>query len=341
MIDIQKDDTLSVLGARLRDPENKVAADLLKEASIDNDMSDLVDEAFADRENRMFPIFSPEHAVMSALYMQTQEVDPLVKEACDNALKDWGIEGISTDMKIEKENVGIPEDRFLIPSRMKLPVVDEETLEKSASALKGVFGQLKLPEKLKAAGKLYKFATEEYGVDPSSLDEDVLKYALKVPCDLNKLASAVSDRYAETHFEKYKDMITKIAALKEEIGGSISFDSSTNNGIGLELYRMDQEAGVDTVFDAIYDTFNSPYVEDANLGKIAAEPIESIEIGGYTVTEDDLLKISSADIESVAPGLSEEIFDGDEISMEKLSKKVGFMSYSASMNLGRILSSID
>jgi hypothetical protein len=340
MIDIQTDNTLAVLGARLRDPENIVAADLLKTASIDTDFSDLVDDAFADKENRRFPIFSPEYAAMSALYMQVQEVDPLVKEACDKALRDWGIEGISTDMKIEKDAINVPEDRFLVPSRMKFPVVDEETLEKSASALKGVFHTLELPEKLKAAEKLYKFATMEYGVDPEELDEDILRYALKVPCDLNKLASAVSERYAETHFDKYKDFIEKVASLKDDIGGSISFDESLNNGIGLELYRIDQEAGVANEFDAIYDVFNSPYVKDEGLGKVAANTVKTVVIGGVEVEESQLMKLSSADIDHVAPGFSEQIFTGDSIDMDKLHSTLNNMSTFAAAELGKIISSL-
>jgi hypothetical protein len=340
MIDIQNDDKLSVLGSRLRDPENSVAADLLKEANIDEDFSNMVDEAFADKENRMFPIFTPEYATMSALYMQTQDVDPLVKEACDKALKDWGIEGISTEMKIDSNHVGIPDDRFLIPSRMKLPVVDKDSLEKSASALNGVFGQLELPEKLKAAGKLYKFATEEYGMSPNELSEDVLRYALRVPCDLNKLASSVSERYAETHMDEYKEMITKIANLKSEIDGSVSFDSSTNSGIGLELYRLDQKAGVTEVFDAIYDTFNHPYVEDSSLEKEASSVIDTLSIGGFDIEESQLEKLSSHDLDAIAPGFAEEVFDGDTISIEKLNEKIGHMSYSASNALGRMLSEL-
>lgn len=340
MIDIQNDDKLQILGERLRDPDNIVAADLLKRASINDDFSDLVDEAFADKENRKFPIFSPEYTVMSALHMQVQDVDPLVKEACDKALKDWGIEGVSTDSIVEPENQGIPLDRFLLPTKHKFPVIDQETLEKSASALKGVFNQLELPEKLKAARKLYKFATEEYEMSPEDLGEDIMRYSLNASCDLNKLASLVSERYAETHNDEYKNFIEKIASLKDEIGGSISFDKDLNSGIGMELYRIDQSSNVTDIFDAVYDTFNTVGIEDGSMEKVASYGLDMVEIGGYSIPEDNLLKISSHDVEYAMPGLSEKIFEGGEISVDKINGLSKELSSAAIENIGKVLSEL-
>ncbi len=340
MIDIQNDDMLQILGERLRDPDNIVAADLLKSASISEDYSDLVDEAFADRENRKFPIFSPEYAAISAMHMQVQDVKPLVKEACNKALADWGIENISTSSIVETENQGIPLDRFLIPTKHKLPVIDEASLEKSASALKGIFGQLKLPEKLKAAEKLYKFATTEFGMSPDDLDEDVLRYSLNASCDLNKLASSVSDRYAETHFNGYKGMIEKIASLRDDIDGTISYDKDLNSGIGIELYRMDQEAEVTDIFDAIHDTFNTVSVQPEDMEKVASPGMDMVEVGGYSILEDNLLKISSTDVEAEMPGLSEKIFEGGEISVDKLENLTEELSTAAISDIGKVLSGL-
>ncbi len=340
MIDIQNDDKLQVLGERLRDPDNSIAADLLKSASVSDDFSDLVNEAFADQENRRFPIFSPEYTAMSALHMQVQDVDPLVKEACDKALSDWGIHGISTDTIVDSENQGIPLDRFLIPTKHKLPVIDEASLEKSASALKGIFGQLKLPEKLKAAEKLYKFATSEFGMSPDDLDEDILRYSLNASCDLNKLANSISDRYAETHSLEYKNILHKVASLKDDVGGAISFDKDLNSGIALELYRADQEAEVTDIFDAIHDTFNTVGLESEDMTKIASPGLNMVEVGGYSIIEDNLLKISSADAEAAMTGLSSKIFENGEISMDRIEKLSNDLSVSAVSDIGRVLSGL-
>ncbi len=338
MIDIQNDDNMGVLAGRLKDPDNIVAVGLLKEASIDVDFSDLVDESFADQENRKFPIFSPEFATISAMHMQTQDVDPLVKEACDNALSDWGIEGVSTDCAYNKEEVGIPHDRFLMPHKLKFPVIDEESLEKSASALDSVLDSLSMPEKMVASKKLYKFATEEYGMDPGDLSGDVIRYAQQSPCDLNKLASSVSERYAETHNDKYQDFIAKIASLKEDIGGSVSFDTSTNSGIGLDLFRIDQESGVENSYDAIYDTFNAPFMIDTNRDIEKVATIATVNIGGYDILEDSLLKMAASELEDTYPGLSAEVFAGDSLSIDKLIDFAEEVTPSAANVIGKFLS---
>ena len=338
MIDIQNDENMAALANRLKDPNNKYAASLLKQASIDVDFSDLVDSSFADQENRVFPIFSPEFATISALHMQTQEVSPLIKEACKQALSDWDIEGVSPDMVISSEEVGISPDRFLIPSRMKLPIVDSESLEKSASALTGAMNDLNIAERMKASEKLYKIATTEYGVDPSALSNDVIRYSQNAPCDLNKLASSISERYAETHNPSYQGFIEKLGELKDTIGGSVSFDRMTNGGIAVELWGLDKEAGVTDTFDAVYDTFNSPEIEigEGEIEKVASS--KTIDIGGHTVCEDNLMKLSAYDIDAVFSGLSQSIFEGNNISIDKLLSVSEDMTTAGASTLGRFLS---
>ncbi len=339
MTDIQNDEGMNILANRLKDQRNRPAVELLKTASIDTDFNDLVDESFADQENRRFPIFSPEFAVISALHMQTQEVDPLVKQACSNALLDWKIEGISPECAYDKEDIGIPADRFLMPHKLKLPVIDETSLEKSASVLNGIFDQLEIPEKMVASRKLYKFATEEFGMDPTGLSANVVRYAQQSPCDLTKLASSVSSRYAETQNPKYQEFIVKIAALKEDIEGSVSFDTSINSGIALDLFKIDKESGLNQA-DAIYDTFNAPFMinTEGEMEKVATT--NSIQVGRYSISENSLMKIASGEIESVYPGLESKIFEEGVISPEKLVSFTEQITPSAAEEIGRFLSEI-
>lgn len=341
MIDIQNDEGLEILRDRLSDASNREAISLLKTASVDIDFSDIIDEAFADKENREFPIFSPEMAVTSALYIQGQDVDPLVKEACDNALKEWGVSDLVSTEMLSKEAAEneIPDELFLLSNIKKLPVVDEESLYKSASALKGNIDNLSIPEKIEASMKLYKIATEEYGVKPEDLDENVVRYAQEAPCDLNKLAMAVTERYAETHNDKYKSMIQKIASLKQEIGGSVSFDKSLNAGIAFELSSLDKEANVLDIFDPVYDVFNSPYIEpnsnDEELEKSASE--NTIVVGSYSIPENELYKIAEEDLDSAFPGISSDLFEDGVMSVEKIENFTKEMSTGAIEALGGFL----
>lgn len=340
MIDIQNDEDLNYLRDRLQEPSNQNAAELLKEASIDAEFDDIISEAFADQENRAFPIYSPEMAVMSALYMQGQDVDPLVKEACAEALQEWGIDNVSTSqLSKEASHNSIPDEYFLLPESKKLPVVDEASLSKSASVLVGSLSTLDIAERVEASTNLYKMATEQYGVSRDSINVDIIRYAQEAPCDLNKLAMSVSERFAETHQDNYKGMISKIASLKSEIGGSVSFDKSINAGIAYDLFMLDKEAGVESVFDAVYDTFNSPYVEQINedLTKSASE--NSIVIGRHSVLESTLYKVAEEDIDSAFPGLSQSLFEDGVMSVEKVENFTKEMPASAIDALGGYLAS--
>ncbi len=339
MIDIQNDEGLETLKNRLEDRSNLSAVELLKTASVDVDFNDIINEAFADTENRKFPIYSPEMAVMSAMYMQTQDVEPLVKQACLNSLKEWGIDDISTDMLLKEAAVEIPDEMFLIPSKRKLPAIDEETLQKSASTLIGHFASLSISDKVEASGQLYKIATTEYGIAPEDLDEKIVRYAQEAPCDLNKLAMSVTERYAETHDAKYKDMIQKIASLKEELGGSVSYDKSDNAGIAYDLIMLDKEAGVLDLFDAVYDVHNSPFSINPETGELEKSASESsIVVGRYTIPENELYKVAEEDFENEFPGLSSKLFEGGTMSVEMVDNFVEEMPYDAIEALGSYLS---
>ena len=341
MTDIQNDESLSVLKDRLQEDANKSALSLLKTASIDTDFGDIVDSAFADQENRMFPIFSPEMAAMSAMYMQGQDVDPLVKEACDEALVEWGVTDISTGV-LEKQasDSSIPDELFLLPESKKLPVVDEASLYKSASALSSNLNNLTVSEKVEASTRLYKIATIEYGVSPHDMSEDIVRYALEAPCDLNKLAMAVTERYAETHEDEYKSFIVKIASLKEELDGSISFDKSVNAGIAFDLFALDKTANIDGVFDAVYDVFNTPFMENSEgeLEKSASQ--NSIVVGNYSIVESELYKIAEEDVESAFPGMASSLFENGVMSIEKIETATEELSSSAMNALGGFLSGL-
>jgi hypothetical protein len=339
MVDIQNDEGLEILKERLTEGTNRAAVELLKTASVDVDFEDIIDEAFADSENRKFPIYSPEMATMSALYMQGQDVDPLVKEACENALKEWGITEISAELLTKEASNEIPDNMFILPSKRKLPAVDEESLYKSAATFVGHFKQLDVTDKVEGARQLYKIATEQYGISPSDLDEKIIIYAQEAPCDLNKLAMAVTERYAETHDDAYKSMIQKIASFKQELGGSISFDKSVNAGIAYDLVMLDKEAGVLDIFDAVYDVHNSPFVKNEETGELEkSATVNSIVVGRYSVPENELYKIAQDEFENAFPGLSSDLFEDGVMSVEKIENFVEEVPATAADELGRYLS---
>ena len=339
MIDIQNDPSLEFFGKIVNGSISGDAKSLLKEASVDYDFDDLVKEAFADQENRRFPIFSPEMAVISAVYMQHQDVDPLVKEACENALNEWGIEGVSCD-RLEKTASfdEIPEDAFLLKEAQKFPVLDEETLEKSAYAVKSMLGKLGMPERVEACTNLYKKAVYEYGVDPVDLGAEVVSYAQEAPCSITKLAMAVNERHAETGYDGYEEFLEKIAKFANMEKSNYIFDKSVNSGIAIDLFALDKEAGVIDKFDAIKDVFNSPfYVNDeGELEKSAS--VSTVVIGEYYIPEDALEKVARDEFASEFPGFDEEVFDGDSINPDRLVQATEHLLPDSKNTIGEFLS---
>lgn len=312
--DIQNDDELLVLAEKLQSRPDIAA--LLKEASVDAEYSDLVDSAFADQKNRMYPIYSPEQALISAAYLDGED-NELAKEACENALISWNHDTIkiSSLTKVASTQDTIPDEMFLLSKQRKLPVVDAETLEKSAQYLGSNWSKLDEAQKLEASHNLYKVATEQYEMNPESLSFEVLSYAQKVPCDLHKLAMQVSERYAESQHEGYRPFMDKIASLKDSINGSISFDESLNTGIAYELLSLDKEASMAHLFNAIPDTFNSMYIE----GELAKTASSAIVIGGIEVSQSQIDAVDSASVKLfLGEDLHKEASVDDEISGNSL-----------------------
>jgi len=339
MIDIQNDSDFMFFSRIAPDAIGEGAAELLKEAATESEFDDLVKEAFADPENRQFPIYSPEMAVMSAIYMQHQNVDPLVKEACERALQQWGFGDIACD-RIEKtaSYEELPAEVFLLQQDRKFPVVDEATLEKSASAIKSNLHRLDLPEKVEACTNLYKRAVYEYGVDPVDLGAEVNQYAQEAPCSITKLAMAVNERKAETGDADYDIFLQKLAMFAQDNQTNYIFDKSLNSGIAVELYGLDKVAGVTDKFDAIKDVFNSPFYinEDGEMEKTAT--LASVVIGDYLIPEDALEKVASSEVAEAFPGLEDVIFEDGAINPDALVDTVGELLPESKNAIGEFLS---
>ena len=311
--DIQNDEGMLVLAEKLQARPD--IAVLLKEASVDAEFDDLIDGSFADTTERMFPIFSPDQALVSAAYLDGTD-NELAKKACQEALDAWGYDNIviSSLEKVAEDSAGLPSDVFMLKTERKFPVVNEDTLEKSAHYIKASWNHLNEAQRLESSVNLYK-AASEFGIGEGGLSPEILAYAQKLPCDLHKLAMSISDRYAESHDENYRPMMEKIASLKADIGGHISFDEALNTGIAYDLVGLDKVAEIDGQFNAILDVFNTSVIQE-ELAKVANE---EIVIGGYSVPAEALGRI---DYQSASRALGDSLckeasVDGN-VSADKL-----------------------
>jgi len=347
-IDIQKDNGLEKLAyyipAAGLSPET---GSLIRGADLDFDYSVLIKEAFADQENRMFPIYSPEETALSAIYInqQKEDVPNIVKEACQSALDEWGIRHIKIEEDLQKEAAAVDfGETMLLPSLGKLPAVELPMLIKSAAILSGNFDNLSTVQKVEGSVQLKKFAMK-HGVSMSEFDPRFNVYGLDAKCDLAKLSAEITERMASTEDmdirDEYQTLLSKMGEYSRDIGQMVSDDKGVNTSIAYELLELDKTAGLSPHFDAIKDTFNTiSYEEAGGLQKVASdssEELEEIRIGGYDIP---LVKIASIpeDIASnIMGGFSTDIVENGGINIERLENTVREIPFSAQNEIAQMI----
>jgi len=342
--DIQNDEQMLVFQELVQGASGEVVG-LLKSASLSEDYDDLIKEAFADPENRAFPISSLPDTIISAIYLNSQdEVDPLVKEACNKALEEWGVpEGtLRVEEKLEKtaSDENVP---YLLADRKKLPVVDEETLFKSAGILQEHFSSLEELEKIESVRALEKLAMAHTGnTADDMMTDEMAAYTLAGSCDLNKLAIAVHERTAvvkEEDLPGYELFLQKLSQAKEETGVMVSTDNPTNIGMLNELLELDKQAGIRDEFNPNSDVFNKrcSLNEEDCLNKLASANIDTMNIGGYDIELQKLARIDESVAAVILPeALHHTIVDG-AIDLDKLAQAMEELPESATLAIGQIL----
>jgi len=178
----------------------------------------LTKEAFADTENRMFPVYDKASTLMSALYVaaQPEEVPLFVKEAVQSSCDLFGIEANLTSIeKVASEKViNLEADDFIFPAAQKLPVVDEETYKMSETTFLKQANEMSVEDVLIGSRKLFGKA-HQYNVEP---DADIQKLAMFNGVDRENLSEYVTDLYFQSGNSKLQELnsyITKEASQDE------------------------------------------------------------------------------------------------------------------------------
>lgn len=344
--DVQNDEELLKLSELLPQVENRELLSIVGEADLGMKYDELIKQAFADQENRAFPVYTPADTIISALYIndQYQDVPEMIKEACQEALDEWGITEIKIEAPIEKiASTIVPEDVFLFPEQEKLPATDRTMLMKSASIAKTHIKTLSPLEKVTAAHQMVKIAGE-LGVPLNELPSEFQPYAMASDCHFVKLSQHITERLSVTESpdtqEGYRGLLRKLSQYAEEAGSMVSSDTDINTGIANELILLDKEAGLMNVFDALQDTFNQfnpTWGED--LTKEASETEDIIPIGGYELPLQKIACISDADIITMfGEEFAKEITSDGSLDVDMLEKVAEDLPANAQSKIGRSLS---
>jgi len=143
------------------------AEEHIKTASLDWETNDSrPDTAFAWREQRMFPIDSPQEAALSRLYMEKQAgVPDVVIARCEKALKLYGV-----NMSLQEKQASAPDpDEYLLPKIKRFRVVDSESVKLASEALIQNRRKLDVETCAEASIRLTKRATAMGEVLPTSV----------------------------------------------------------------------------------------------------------------------------------------------------------------------------
>lgn len=299
LVDAFNDTNMSVLKSKIAEIEG-AAHRLEKVASLQMDnASDLTKEAFAWPDERLFPIYSPSHALVSSVYLEgNEDVPSFVKEACEEACVLFGLDvQIGSLEKVAEEPEQLNASDFLLPAQRKFPVVDADTMRMSRSALEKVASML-TPEELVVANRQLVKKAEELG-EPVS--DNALSLGLYGTIDTTTARSILHDRKLETGDSRYEKIASGMA--------------------GNVIYSVGKVA--DLVFDVL------ALDEDNDLDKIASETILDLVYPGavddvYSIGEEEIPtdKIASIDAEDWTDIFSrpmvEDLFSEGSIDIDML-----------------------
>lgn len=275
-----------------------LAQEMLKNAELEEDGSDLPNSAFAWEAKRLFPVHTPEHAAVSYLYAKhaSQQVPTAVLHFIKEALDLYQISERDLSVVQEKE-AALEEDECIFPEAKAFPVRTSGEVKIAEQHLLQQVSKLHPETRATAFTRLVK-AAELHGV---KLNGASLKYAGMTYTDRPKLVDSLNARAAAT---KNTELRNKFAALAE----SVKKDRTglRNQAIRAKLAStigtLDEEAG----FLGLYDrSIPDPISTVFNTEKVASH--DDVDLGGGRM-------VSASALAKLPPSFFGDHFGDDIIS---------------------------
>ncbi len=226
LVDYISDPQLTVLKDKLKTIPGTIQR-LEKIASPEvPERGELSEQAFAWPEEKLFPIYTPELAMISSVYMEENDSVPdFVKVACEDACQMFGedvaighLEKVST----EKEELSARE--FVFPKRKKLPLVDKDSHRMSTEIFTKIASTLSMEDLIVGSRQIVKTGAEL----SADVSPEVGRYALNGIIDVHIADDFLNARYLDTGDVGYAHVaqnlegetirsITKVASLVLDI----------------------------------------------------------------------------------------------------------------------------
>jgi len=261
--------------------ENPRAAEFLKEASIEDVAPELPPGAYAWSERRLFPIHTPEHAAISALYAKSASAVPefvrlKIAEAC------YAHDVPRDVVEPPRTKVAAPAaDECIFPESGLYPVTTPAQVKTAEVRLLGQVSKLAAPTRAAAFARLFK-AAEFHGV---KLTPQSLQLAGKTACDARELAVHLRARAAATGDAELSSKFAELAGAVEAERTSLR-DESMRLKVASAITDLDRRAGLDKTYDR---QFLDPMRTVHNTTKLASAG--GVELGGRLFSPEDLARI--------------------------------------------------
>ena len=300
LIDFISDTDLSVLKSKLQTVPT-ASSRLEKVASLEvPEKNSLSEHAFAWPEERLFPIYTPDLAMLSSVYLeQNDSVPEFVKTACEEACALFGQEvHIGSLEKVAKAKETLSANDFVFPKREKLPLVDTDSIRMSTGIFLKTASTLTAEDLIVGARQIIKHAS----VNGEPIIKDLERYALHGTIGVPEADELLKERYLETQDEGY----VKIA---KELDGDRVRSLKKVAALIFDISKLDLENGIEkTAANVINDL-----VDDGASSEV-------FSLGNMEIEADKIASIDSAEWRELYPdSIVEELFNDGGIDMAMLS----------------------
>ncbi len=300
LIDFISDTDLSVLKSKLQ-TVSSASSRLEKVASLEvPDKNSLSEHAFAWPEERLFPIYTPDLAMLSSVYLeQNESVPDFVKTACEEACALFGQEvHIGSLEKIAKKKETLSADDFVFPKRQKLPLVDKDSIRMSTGIFLKTASSLTAEDLIVGARQIIKHAS----ANDEPIAVDIERYALQGTIGVPEADEFLKERYLETEDQGY----VKIA---QELDGDRIRSLKKVASLVFDISKLDAENNIEKTAATIIDDL----VDDGASGEV-------FSLGNMEIEADKVASIDSAEWRELYPDtIVEELFASGGIDMSMLS----------------------
>jgi hypothetical protein len=278
MIDQNTDITFHVLNSIVQESPDLAAH--IKTAQVGEEVrATLTKHAFADPDNRLFPIHTKADAVLSKAYTtKLANVAPHVVQAIDNALDMYNVDR-SIFAKTAIKVASTREYTYLLPETRQLPIRNKSDIKVAEDRLLAIKSKLSAKSLVKAATILTKQASI-YGLN---VKPEIMQMAGITKCDTGKTAEWIDARSYATSNTKIASMYKWLATEVTKLGSSSSREDLVK--IAQALDTLDSKADIKkhygkSIPDPVTTVFST---------KIAMEHV--LDLGGKEVPLRKLLEV--------------------------------------------------